>query len=244
MAVAPADPSTTLHGLPPRRDPVPGRPRREQLARLVPAPQGRLRAAPQGADGAAVRRARGAVPGARHPAPRGPGEVAVPDLPRHAVLEGQDALQDRASRRASAGRATAARPRPAARTPRTSTRAAATSTSSRARSTSAAACGTPSRRGSTRSASGSSTDSTASSDRRGAVVRGHVRDGRRRRRVAQARAAGLPGRSPGRRPAAQEERDLRPPALRRRGDEPRAAGAHRGRFAAGTPLMRYLATVQ
>ena len=66
----------------------------EQRARLVPAAQGGVRAAPEGADGGALRRAGGGVPRPGHPAPCGPGAVAVPDLPRHAVLEGQVAVQD------------------------------------------------------------------------------------------------------------------------------------------------------
>ena len=79
-------------------------------------------------------------------------------------------------------------------------------------------------RGSTRSGSGSSNDSTAS----GAIVEapafadtfGTVSDdGESLKRVPP----GLSGRPPGRRPAAQEERDLRPPAVRRRGAEPGAA---------------------
>ena len=65
--------TTTFQGFRPGGDPVPRRPGREQLAGVVPAAQGRLRAPDQAADGGAVRRARGGVPGARHPAPRGPG---------------------------------------------------------------------------------------------------------------------------------------------------------------------------
>ena len=66
----------------------------QQRPRLVPAAQGRVRAAAQGADGGARRRARRAVRGARHPAPRRPEAVDLPDLPRHPVLQGQVAVQD------------------------------------------------------------------------------------------------------------------------------------------------------
>ena len=53
--------------------------------------------------------------------------------------------------------------------------------------------------------------------------------GRRRRRVAPAGAAGLPGGPSGRGPAPEEERDLRPAAVGRGGAEPLAAHAARGR---------------
>ena len=58
------------------------------------AAQGRVRATAQGAARGAVRRARRSVPGTRDPARGRPDPLAVPDLPRCPVLEGQVAVQD------------------------------------------------------------------------------------------------------------------------------------------------------
>ena len=87
------------------------------------------------------------------PADRRPEAIAVPDLPRHALLQGQVPVQAgalggvRVGRVRPEQRAAARRARPAVE--------AATSTSSPARCTSAAACGTRNRPGSPRSAAGS-----------------------------------------------------------------------------------------
>ena len=153
-----------LHRLPSRGDRLPGRPRREQRARLVPAAQGRLRATPEGADRGARRRPRRALRGARHPAPGRSEALDLPDLPRHALREGQVAVQDaprgelpvaRAIGRRNAGRGRRLAP----------TGTAATSTSSRARCTSVAGCGWPRSRVSMRSGAPSSTIPSASGPR-------------------------------------------------------------------------------
>ena len=88
-----------------------------------------------------------------------PAKLAVPDLPRRPLLEGQVAVQDEHRRELPVGRRRRSRRRrrPPDPTPRRSTRAAATSTSSRARSTSAAGSGTPTSPGSTPSGGGSRT---------------------------------------------------------------------------------------
>ena len=64
MAIA----TSTFTGLPARGHRLPGRPRREQRARVVQPPQGRLRATAQGAVRGAGRRPRRAPGGSRHPA--------------------------------------------------------------------------------------------------------------------------------------------------------------------------------
>ena len=131
---------------------------------------------------------------ARHPAPGRPEALALPDLPRHPVQQGQVALQDPLGasfpwidggrRGGGAGR----------RQRRTAT--AATSTSSPARCTSAAGCGCPRSRASTRSDGRSST----TPDRvRAALEDRPSSPGSARRNShedAQASPAGLPGRSP------------------------------------------------
>ena len=129
-----------------------------------------------------------------------PARSPVPDLPRHALLEGQVAVQDARRGELRLGRRRRSTPRRADRTPRASMRAAATSTSSRARSTSAAASGTRTRRGSTafreRVADDSTASATSSRRRRSRTTFG---DGRRRRRVAQARPGRLSRRTTRRR---------------------------------------------
>ena len=87
-----------------RRHPVPRGPRGQQRPRVVPAAQGRVRAPPQGADGGDDRGARRAARGARRPDPRRSEEGAVPDLPRHALQQGQVAVQDAPRRKLSVGR--------------------------------------------------------------------------------------------------------------------------------------------
>ncbi len=116
----------------------------------------RLRAPAEGADGGRSASPLGERFAARgHPAPGRPEALAVPDLPRHPVQQGQVAVQDALRGdsfpwvEAAAGQG---------RRPTTApTATAATSTSSRARCTPAAACGCPRSRASTPSAGRSST---------------------------------------------------------------------------------------
>ena len=61
---------------------------------VVHAAQGRVRAAAQGTARSAVPGARRRVPGARHPARGRPDPIAVPDLSRRPVLQGQVPVQD------------------------------------------------------------------------------------------------------------------------------------------------------
>ena len=129
-------------GLHARGDPVPRRPRGEQRPGLVPAAEGRVRAAAEGADGGDDRGARRAARGARRPDAGRPEAVAVPDLPRHPVQQGQVAVQGPPRRELPvAGRRRARPARRAAPTTSGRTATAATSTSSRARCTPAAGCG-------------------------------------------------------------------------------------------------------
>ena len=107
-----ADRRAAVRRLLARGDPVPGRPGGEQRPGLVPAAQGRVRAAAQGAAGGDDRGARRAPRGARRPDPRRPEALAVPDLPRHAVQQGQVAVQGPPRARASRG---SRRTRPAKR---------------------------------------------------------------------------------------------------------------------------------
>ena len=84
-----------VHRLPTRGDPVPGRPRREQRPRLVHAAQGAStsdcsssRSRRCASRSTSAFRARGIPLAGRS------GPVAVPDLPRRPLLEGQVAVQD------------------------------------------------------------------------------------------------------------------------------------------------------
>jgi len=116
-------PRPRLHRLPPGGRRVPRRARRQQRASLVPAAQGRIRPIAEGAARGALRRGRRPVPDSWDPAPGGPGEIAVPDLPRRALREGQVAVQDEHRGELPVGRALKPRIQTADRTRRTSTRA-------------------------------------------------------------------------------------------------------------------------
>ena len=171
------------------------------------------------------------VPGARHPARGRPDPLAVPDLPRCPVLQGQVPVQD--ERRGLVpvdGRRRRGWP---ARVRRGRQPGRLLPPVARARCTSAAGCGTRRRPSSRPSAPPSPTTRSASAASSTIPVQGDLRGDLRRQ--ADTGAAGLPeGPSRGR-AAEAEGPDVRAPAGRRRCVLAAAPGPDRGLFEAAVP---------
>ena len=242
MAVA----APAFTGFRPEADPVPRRPRREQRAGLVPAAQGRVRAAAQGAArGACVAldervRARGI------PLRADPGAVAVPDLPRRPLLEGQVAVQDERRRRASPG---------SARAPSDGVGRSHTETSTRSGGYFHLQPGeiyvgggdlAPGEAVARRRSGGACVDEPA--EFRRARRRARVQARRSARSAATASRSSASRRASrrpsGRRAAQAEGRDVRPAAGRQGRDvSPKLPDVIADTFEAALPVMRYLAAV-